>query len=209
MEGDLGRYFRRSVADFDSHASPWLTVCADRVAAIRAKYLEGAAPGTRLVGISWRSKNPRSGAGRSLSLAEASRLLQPDGIRYVSLQYEATPEEIAAFKQHSGRDVILDPGIDAFSDIDGLMHQVAALDDVVTTSNSTVHVAGALGVPCTVLLPRGASVAWIYGYPGSPNHWYPRMRSLRMSRPGDWTDVIDKAVEHLRSSGNVALRRTG
>ncbi|MND00991.1 hypothetical protein D3C83_197940 [compost metagenome] len=68
---------------------------------------------------------------------------------------------------------------------------------MITISNTTAHMAGALGVNGAVLLPasRGLMWHWFDSMEGSP--WYPSLTLLRQKTDGDWTDVFLKAREFL------------
>jgi len=87
--------------------------------------------------------------------------------------------------------------VDQLRDLDGFAAQVAAMDHVVTISNTTAHLAGALGRPGTVLLPqsRGLHWYWFTERPDSP--WYPSLTLLRQSVPDRWDDVIDAATRRV------------
>ena len=51
--------------------------------------------------------------------------------------------------------------LDTYADIDGLAALMSNLDLVISVDNTTVHLAGALGVPVWVLLPCGPERRWI------------------------------------------------
>ena len=82
--------------------------------------------------------------------------------------------------------------IDQLRDIEGFAAQVAAMDHVVTISTVAAHLAGALGRPGSVLLPRarGLKWQWMLERPDSP--WYPSLRLYRQSTAGDWADVFQR-----------------
>ena len=57
--------------------------------------------------------------------------------------------------------------------------------------------AGALGLPVWVLLCWDAD--WRWGEHDRHSHWYPQMRLLRQTTPGDWAPVVQTLVEDLRA----------
>lgn len=64
------------------------------------------------------------------------------------------------------------------------------LDLVVSSCTAVAHFAGAMGVPCFVMLPRFADWRWLHGRDDTP--WYPHTRLFRQARTGQWTDVVKR-----------------
>ncbi len=60
-----------------------------------------------------------------------------------------------------------------------------AMDVVVSVDTGLAHVAGALGVPVWTLLARPAF--WYWGPHGERSYWYPSMRLVRQTVPGNWS----------------------
>src|SRR3546814_1900249 len=103
--------------------------------------------------------------------------------------------------QAHGSVVHRDPGIDPTRNLDGLAAQIAALDCVVSSSNSTVHIAGALGMPCYVLLPAGRGRMWYWPRAGETSPWYSSIRLLRQQQAGEWGAVVAGAVRRMGGDG--------
>jgi hypothetical protein len=160
-------------------------------AAISAAYrsrLGGLAGGRPCIGLSWRSSNVAYGAQKSLALTDLAPLLQarPD-LFWVDLQYGDTAAERAA----AGVELWRDPAVDPLQDLDAAASQVAALDLVITSSNTTAHLAGALGVPTWLLLPApGFGLLWYWQLDREDSPFYPSVRCFRQAAPGDWGAVI-------------------
>ncbi|MDX2223901.1 MAG: tetratricopeptide repeat protein, partial [Rhodospirillaceae bacterium] len=158
--GDLGRVFRPDLGRFPRHAG-YLRSDAGRVAALRAKY-RALSGGRAVVGVAWRSQNPKLGVAKSAELAEWGAVLGLPGAWFVNLQYGEVAADLAAARERLGVEVYQDPEIDSGGDLDDFFAQVAACDLVISTSNTTVHVAGSQNVPCWVVLPRGVGSLWYW-----------------------------------------------
>ncbi|MBL8643920.1 MAG: tetratricopeptide repeat protein [Rhodospirillaceae bacterium] len=200
--GSLGQYLRPDVASFPKRAS-YLKADPARVSELKARY--GAGP---LIGISWVSKAERIGAQKSAALLDWAPLLRLPGARFVNLQYGDSAAEIAEVKSKLGVEIISDPTVDPLKDMDAFFAQVAAMDAVVTVSNTTAHVAGALGVPAWVLLSRGGgSLLWYWFLERADSPWYASMRLVRgeNAKPG-WAR---EPLERIATDATAWLKGRG
>jgi len=145
----------------------YLKADPERVAAFRALVPEGK----NLVGISWHSSNAKYGHKKSLTHADFAAFTDNPDYHCVSLQYGAT--------DHGPLNVA--PGLDLYRDIDGVAALVKACDLVVTVSNTTAHLAGALGVPAIVLVSDAGGKLWYWGT-GDRTPWYSSIRIERFTR---------------------------
>lgn len=178
----------------DLHGDAWsepryLRADAPRTEVFRRKYSDGRP----LVGISWHTTNRRTGWKRSLPTPELRKLLSIDAVRWVSLQYGSASE----MREIGGDRLVVDEEVDATADLDVFAAQVAAMDHVVTIDNSTVHFAGALGVPTLLLLPRCADWRWFVDRSDCP--WYGSVDLIRQAEPGGWARVIERASATIRT----------
>lgn len=192
--GSLCRWLRRCPEDF-AWRGPYLVPEAALVVELRKRY-RGSGSGL-IIGISWRSSNHKVGVRKSLPLLAWVPLLKFPGITFVNLQYGECDEELARLERDHGVTVLQDKNVDALKDLDGFSAQVAAMDMVISTSNSTVHFAGAMGVPVWTLLPRGDALLWYWFRETEQSLWYPGMRLFRQDRPGDWTGLLEKVQAAL------------
>jgi ADP-heptose:LPS heptosyltransferase len=87
------------------------------------------------------------------------------------------------------------PWITDFADTAAL---VTRLDLVVSVDTAVVHLAGALGVPCLVLLPD-FKTDWRWMVDREDTPWYPGTHRLFRQAPGGgWGPVIERVAEELR-----------
>jgi tetratricopeptide (TPR) repeat protein len=180
---------------------PYLAADPVRVERWRGRLAEY--PGFR-VGVAWQgnAKNPMD-PDRSFPLALLEPLARVPGVRLVSLQKGFGSEQVAALGDRFsvvdfGDD--LDPGLSAFLDTAAIM---MCLDLVVSADTSTVHLAGALGVPTWLPLSTAADWRWLDGRDDSP--WYPSVRLFRQDRPRAWDPVFDRMAAAL--AAKVAASR--
>lgn len=176
---DLGRWLRPAMTAFPNRSRLLVPDSAAR-AAIGDRYRR-AAPGAKLAGLSWHSTNPRMGHQKSLPLAWFRDLVTVPGFIFINIQYGSSAKEIAEFYDLTGVRLVDDPEIDSLKDLDAFAAQLAALDLVVSVSNSAAHLAGALGVPTVVLAPDRHKRLWYWFERGSFSPWYRSVSILRDS----------------------------
>lgn len=189
----LGMLLRRTAESFPRHRRAFLRADPARAAALREQL--NLAPGEKLVGVSWLSKNLTFGAKKSTRLADWAPVLATPGCRFVDLQYGDTAAERACA---SGL-IHLD-GLDLFDDLDGLAALISLCDAVVTVSNTTAHLAGALGVPTCVLVDAGGGRLWCWGQAGDTTPvWYPAAAIVRRPTGAPWSAAIAAAAAKLQT----------
>ncbi len=80
-------------------------------------------------------------------LEQLTSLFTVPGVKFVNLQYGDCGNKLASFRAQTGHQVDHWLDSDPVRDLDDFAAQVAALDLVISVDNSTIHLAGALGVP--------------------------------------------------------------
>ncbi len=191
----LGAVLRTSFADFPPTGA-FLKADESERAALRSKYQDGDSTRT-LVGIAWHSANPTAAAQKSAPLGEWAPILKTPGTTFVNLQYGDHAGEAREAEAAFGCKIITDRSINPLKDIDGFASQVAAMDRVISVSNTTVHVAGGLGVPTSVLLPKAFGKIWYWFLERTDSPWYPRLTLHRQAQAGIWSDVIGAAARQI------------
>jgi len=162
---------------------------------LRSRY-ERQADGRKIIGLSWTS-SARAGSLKTPPLESWARLLGDDRYLFVSLQYSASGEETSTLSNFSEGRFVFDELIDTTNDLDQSAAQVAAMDATISISNSTAHMAGALGVPVATIVPSGYGGFWYWLRERRDSPWYPSMRICRQNTPGDWTHAIQEAIDWL------------
>lgn len=169
----------------------WLLPDKTKSLAFRKKYQQRC-PGKKLVGLSWKSYRPGYSEYKSIPLSSLTELLLLPEYGFVSLQYGEVELDIRQHLAENASALLVDPDVDALQDLDTWAAQVAAMDVVVTTSNTTAHMAAALGVPTILVLPSRVSVLYYWGYEGKTTPWYPSIVEI-VRGDGDIHDVVSRA----------------
>jgi tetratricopeptide (TPR) repeat protein len=195
--GSLPLYFRRQVADFPRHGGYLQADCA------RVEYwkrqLASLGAGIK-VGISWRGGSLQTRSPlRSIPLEQWLPILRTGGAQFVSLQYDASGNELDRFRADCGIGVRHWP--DAIADYDETAALVSALDLIISVCTAAIHLGGALGRPVWVMAPY--SPEWRYGFAGETMPWYPSVRIFRQPAFGEWMPVVGKVAQHLRELSDL------
>ena len=148
------------------------------------------------VGLCWRG-NPgyRDDVHRSMELSQLTPLWTVGDVTFVNLQKDDVEGEL---KQSGNVACILDWTAEmdeergAFVDSAALL---CGLDLLITSDTAIAHLAGALGRPVWLLLPRFAD--WRWGGDEETTRWYPSMKIFRQRDQGDWGEVIGRVREAL------------
>jgi len=158
---------------------------ADRIAALE--------PGPEMkVGLVWTGRpvhgNDRE---RSLSPEQLAPLLQVPGVRFFSLQKPPRPGHVDRLKR-LGEIHDLAPQLEDFADTAAALEN---LDLLISVDTAVAHLAGALGRPTWVMIPRQPDWRWLAERSDSP--WYPTLELFRQSSKGDWATVVHRIAGRL------------
>lgn len=145
-------------------------------------------PGRLRVGLSWATGPFRPERGLSWALVE--ELTRGLDVQWVSLQRGPAALEAAR------SDVFINS--EAPAEIGDTATLIERLDLVITVDTMIAHLAGTLGVPTCTLLLHECDWRWMREREDTP--WYPRMRLLRQSSVGDWSEPIACARRAIASA---------
>ncbi|MDH1443984.1 tetratricopeptide repeat-containing glycosyltransferase family protein [Pseudomonas sp. GD03721] len=192
--GSLGILLRRSRQDFTAHAG-YLKADPHESVKLRNDY-HLQFPGKRLIGISWRGGTSVTNfkQSRRIEMSQLAHLACLADVQLINLQYGEVEQDLEQARLH-GLQIFNDRSVDPLLDIDRQASQIAALDAVISIDNTTVHLAGALGVPTLALLPMNPD--WRWGLEEGQSFWYPCVQLLHNARHDDWGDIIKRCATML------------
>lgn len=192
---DLGRWLRRDAKSFPDRKS-YLVAEPLRVERYRARLREGSP--RLIVGISWSSTNPSIGRNKTLDLPQWGPILSVPGVCFVDLQYGDTAAARARAQTELGVSVVHFDDVDLRDDLDGAAALASACDLVISVSNTTVHLAAALGRPTWILVPAAAGSLWYWMRGDTPSPWYPMATIFRQKNAGVWQPVLADVGRRLK-----------
>ncbi|WP_018604374.1 tetratricopeptide repeat protein [Uliginosibacterium gangwonense] len=143
------------------------------------------------IGIVWSGRRigPRN-ITRDMSLAQLQPLLQQDA-DFICLQKEISEEEHAVLG-HFPNLRHFQAELSSFAETAALM---ACLDCVISVDTAAAHLAGALGMPCHLLLRHFGEWRWLQSRQDSP--WYPSLRLYHQKALGDWSGAVGMLCSSL------------
>ncbi|MDZ5649246.1 tetratricopeptide repeat protein [Nitrospirillum sp. BR 11828] len=128
---------------------------------------------------------------RSPRLPAFAPVLQVPGVHFFSLQMGDGRRDLAAGPLPAAF-TDLAPDIRDFADTAAILMNV---DLLISSCTAPVHLAGALGRPVWVVLPR--SPDWRWGLGRADSDWYPSARLYRQETRGDWGPVMRQVAAAL------------
>jgi Flp pilus assembly protein TadD len=190
--GSLPRLLRKSLEDFPT---PHAYLKSDPAEAERWRMAFAALP-RPLIGICWRSGS--AGGARALQYAPLEAwgaFLRDIPGTPVSVQYDGTPEEIAALSAASGKSIVVPQSIDQKQELDRAGALVSTCDAIVSAPTAVSWLSAGAGVPTAKTL---YDTSWTsFGRDCEP--FAPSAKCIMPHTRGDWADVFAQTKTWIRS----------
>jgi len=157
---------------------------------LRTKTIPQVKPKT--IGLSWYSNNHIIGRKKSLDLSSIIDKLKDKADLFINLQYGDHEDEIkAVMKNYNVK--FLNINNDHFNNIYELSNLIQSCSEIYSISNTTAHLAGALGVKVNLLLPLNHhSNSW-YWFKDKESYslWYPSVKIIEAKKQQNFITVLD------------------
>ncbi len=172
---------------------PYLHADPARVAHWRTRLDQLAPAGYRRIAVVWAGRPTHNNdRNRSAKLADFLPLAALPSTALVSLQKGDAAAQAGTF---FGRAPLLNLGAE-ITDFADTMAILDCVDLLVSVDTSVVHLAGAMGRPAWVLLPRAPDWRWLMERGDTP--WYPSLRLFRQDTSRRFRPLIEQAAARIR-----------
>jgi len=185
--GELCQFYRNKDEDFTGKA--YLKADPERVGMWKSLWQKKDKP---VIGIAWTGGTQwNAGQFRKLDLEALLPIFKSIDAHWVCLQYKDAQEEIDAFTQKHKIDIKQYKFGTLTDDYDDTAALVKSLDLVVSMQTAVVHLCGALGKDCMVLVPDTSQ----WRYATKKFLWYHSVQVFKQE--GDWKSAIYKVKNAL------------
>ena len=180
-------YLFHTTLDTIPSGIPYIKAERGRVAYWRERLDASLPRGIRRIGLAWtgRPTHPND-RRRSMALAQLASLGTAGAAAFVSLQKPMPARDIPSLPLFPGM-ADLSGDLEDFGETAALIEN---LDLVITVDTSMGHLAGAMGKPAWILIPKAADWRWLLEREDSP--WYPTVRLFRQQKPGAWEGPLQR-----------------
>ncbi|MDA9748662.1 tetratricopeptide repeat protein [Pelagibacteraceae bacterium] len=185
--GSLIKYFRTRVEDFKR--SKYLV--AEKNIVDKFKIRLGHNTKNLKVGISWRSIINIYGSLKSMTIKDFEPFFEANR-QIINLQYGNIDDEVKYLKNQNKKIEFFED-VNLFNEIDSCLGLLSNLDLFVTVSNSTAHLAGALGIPTILICPKKSSTYYYWNTYSENSVWYKNIRVIGVK------DSLAKTIKRVNN----------
>lgn len=166
-----------------------------RVEKLRAKI--NKKPDEFVIGLSWDSGAKVIGNHKSIELDDLMPMFDLPSTRVVSLQYGQPYGPINDLEKRTGKRIECIHEVHNTHDLDGLAALMECCDVIVTVSNATAHLAGALGFPVLLL---NSNKLWFWAHTENGRSlWYPSVKVFnRRNAISPWTPQVEAITTEIK-----------
>jgi tetratricopeptide (TPR) repeat protein len=147
------------------------------------------------IGLVWAGSaahgNDRNRSIPAKALAPLIAAARNIGAQLVSLQKEVRADDLLWLEQ-TPEVLRVEDQLADFADTAAL---ISICDLMISVDTSVAHLAGALGRPLWLLIPKPCDWRWMSDRQDTP--WYPHSRLFRQAKPSDWAEVLDRTAKAL------------
>lgn len=191
--GSLGYYFRNNINKFPKKNyikidQRNINLARGNLEICKKKYK---------IGLSWKSFKNIYSNQKSLNLNDLDDIINLEDIDFINLQYGDVKNEVSEYNNSSKNQIIDLKNIDLFNDFLKVGSILKNLDLFITVSNSTAHLAGALGIKTILIKPFNQATFHYWNQPTTKTPWYSNVELLERTELNKSNNFRDKILSIL------------
>jgi tetratricopeptide (TPR) repeat protein len=199
--GDLGKYYRNSLQKFEKVNFPYLKINNGKQVVLFEDN-EYTKNNKLICGISWNSVGKNFGNEKSIPFEQIIPLLEIPNIDWINLQYNVNDNDKTIISRRNINFIKL-KNSDFYDDVDNLARCIQHCDLIVTCSNSTAHMAGALDKKTLLILPYQKGRLFYWDAVNHQSLWYPSIEILNQETVENWHRPIQEVQLKLNTIANL------
>lgn len=169
----------------------YLKALPEKVESYRQRYFDND---KFKIGIKWRG-NTHYEMDRVIEITSFLKLFGIDNTKFYSFQTFEGAEDLD--KIINDYDIVdIGKTVKNFSDTAGALEN---LDLVICNDTSLAHLAGAMNIPCWILLPYNYNWRWHLDL--SKCDWYESVKLYRQKEVGNWDEIFDRMYADILAMG--------
>ena len=188
--GSLCQYFRNNIKDFKDGCY----LKANDELILKSKKIFKEFKGKYNIGISWKSFKNRYIKEKSIDLEKLVNIISNENYNIINLQYGDIEDDLASLDKKLNNQIYTLDDLDIYNDFDYLAGVLKSLDLFISVSNSTAHLAGALGVKTLLIKPQNHAT---YHYWNQNNNRTPWYNSVQLIEQNDLLEKINNIQSYL------------
>jgi tetratricopeptide (TPR) repeat protein len=198
--GDLGKYYRNSLEKFEKVIFPYLKINSEKQS-IFFDDIEKTKNNKLICGISWNSVGKNFGNEKSIPIEQLIHLMEIPNIYWINLQYNVNENDKKIISSRNINFIKL-KNSDVYDDVENLARCIQHCDLIVTCSNSTAHMAGALSKTTLLILPYQKGRLFYWDTVNHQSLWYPSIEILNQETLENWHRPIQEVQYKLNTIAN-------
>lgn len=197
--GSLGKLYRNNIAAFPK--KKYLKIYSSKNKELQL--IKKQIGNNFKIGISWKSfrKKITTAQAKSLELINLKSLFELKKLSFFNLQYGEVNEEIEKFNSIENNNLIKLKSIDLYNDLESLGALLKKLDLFITVSNTTAHLAGALGVETWLIKGKNHAAFHYWNQESNKTPWYENVKIYDGNL--SWNQAIEKIKYDLKIKFNL------
>ena len=157
-----------------------------------------------ICGISWNSVGKNFGNEKSIPLDQLIPLLEINNIDWINLQYNVNDIDKKIISSNNIKFKKL-KNDDVYNDVENLARCIQFCDLIVTCSNSTAHMAGALNKTTLLILPYQRGRLFYWDTIHNQSLWYPSIEIYNQTTVKNWHQPILQIQTKLNTVANLKM----